>query len=445
MEASTSKNLENQADPLFEIREAWPSLSTEERIASFRGLPRLEAEDLFLSLSSADQAELLREFSQLEARSWIRFLPPDDVADLLQEVEPEEQEKFLKLLDSQSAREIRGLLAYKEDNAGGLMSPRFIRMRPDLTVDEALRYLRAQAADHVETIRYIYVLDSSQHLLGVVSLRQLFYALPSQKISEIMRKDIVKIPENMDQEQVSQVFSESNLMAIPVVTPDNRMVGIVTVDDIVGVVQEEATEDIQKFGAQEALDAPYLRTSYFDLVRKRVGWLTVLFLGGTLTASAISIFESALEKAIILSLFIPLIVSSGGNSGSQAATLIIRAMALREIRLKDWWIVLWKEISVGFSVGFILGFIGFLRIMIWPHHEAELGEYYLLLSLTVGLSVTLVVLWGTIIGSMLPFILRLLRLDPATASAPFVSTLVDVVGILIYFSCAQIILRDLLL
>lgn len=429
-----------EIDPLAEIRDSWSALSVEEKIVSFRSLPRIEAEDLFLSLSSADQAEILNHLDSLEARSWIRFLPPDDVADLLQEVSTESQEKLFLLLDKASAKEVRGLLAYKEDHAGGLMSPRFLRLRPELTVDEALRYVRAQAAEHLETIRYLYVLDASQKLLGVVSLRQLFFAQPSQKISEIMRSDLVSLPEDMDQEKVSHVFSQTGLMAVPVVTKEEKMVGIITVDDIVDVVKEEATEDIQKFGAQEVLDAPYLRTGYLELIRKRAGWLTILFVGGTFTASALGFFEDQIEKALVLTLFIPLIVSSGGNSGSQAATLIIRSLTLRELRLRDWWRVLSREIIVGLSVGVLLGLLGFARVALWPEHSSSANSHFFILSLTIALSVMAVVLWGTIIGSMLPFILRSLRLDPATASAPLVSTLVDVVGIVIYFSIARIFL-----
>jgi magnesium transporter len=368
-------------------------------------------------------------------------LPPDDVADLLQRVDQAAQEKLFSLLDSVSAKEVRGLLAYKEDHAGGLMSPRFLRLRPELTVDEALRYVRAQAAEHLETIRYLYVLDTFQKLLGIVSLRQLFFAQPAQRISEIMRTDVVSLPEDMDQEKVSHVFSQTGLMAVPVVTKNDKMVGIVTVDDIVDVVKEEATEDIQKFGAQEVLDAPYLRTSYFELIRKRAGWLTILFVGGTFTASALGFFEEQIEKTLILTLFIPLIVSSGGNSGSQAATLIIRSLTLRELRLRDWWRVLWREIVVGLSVGLLLGVLGFARVLFWPEHG---GENYFVLSFTIAASITSVVLWGTMIGSMLPFILRSFRLDPAAASAPLVATLVDVIGIIIYFSIAKLLLGGMM-
>ncbi|TVQ80460.1 MAG: magnesium transporter [Bradymonadales bacterium] len=415
----------------------WPSLSPEERQERFRSLVRVDAEELFLSLSSEDQSELLLEIPELERRSWMRLLPPDDAADLIQASDEEFRPSLLQLLDERSRSEVAALLAYKEDQAGGLMSPRFPRIRAEMSVREALTYVRIQATDYLESLRYIYVLGIDQSLHGVVSLRTLFAAPPDKRVDAIMEKDLITVRENMEQEELSRVFSQSGLNAIPVVDENNRMKGVVTVDDMISVVEEEATEDIQKMGAQSALDAPYLQTSFFEMVRKRVGWLAILFVGSTFTASAIEFYEAELERAIVLTLFIPLIIASGGNSGSQASTLVIRAMALGQIRLRDWWRVLFRESFVGLSLGVLLGVLGFLRVMVWPGRDMDPFFLYWFLALTVSLSVVLIVLWGTVVGCMLPFALRRLGLDPATASAPFVATFVDVTGLIIYFAVAS--------
>lgn len=436
---------ESGITPLFNLYESWPALSTSERKARFAELPRTEAEEFFLSLKTHDQAELISEATALEKRSWVRMLAPDDVADLIQQLGIEQKEPILQLLDPQTRREVTALLAYAEDNAGGLMNSRFVRLRPDMSVDEAISYLRIQAKTQVETIYYAYVLDTDQTLMGVTSFRELFSAAPHKKIREIMKTDLVKIPVNMEQEQIAKVFAQQELTALPVVDEWEHMKGIVTFDDIANVIQEEATEDIQKLGAVEALDAPYMKISFLELVKKRAGWLLILFIGEMFTATAMGFFQSEIEKAVVLALFIPLIISSGGNSGSQASTLIIRAMALGEIRLKDWWRVLVREIGTGLSLGLILGLIGFLRIMFWPGKETLYGSHYALVALTVSFSIIGVVLWGSISGSMLPFILRFFRFDPASASAPFVATLCDVTGLVIYFSAASLILSGVIL
>jgi magnesium transporter len=289
------------------------------------------------------------------------------------------------------------------------------------------------------------VLDERGVLLGVVSLRELFLAPPGKRVREVMKTDVVKARDDMDQEALSRLFAEHDLTAIPVVDADDRMKGIVTVDDIVDVVQEEATEDIHKLGGMEALDAPYFSVGFFDMVRKRGGWLAALFLGEMLTATAMAHFEGEIERAVVLALFVPLIISSGGNSGSQATTLVIRAMALGEVRLRDWWRVIHREIGTGFTLGAFLGSIGFLRIAIWQAVSPLYGEHWLKVAFTVSGSLIGVVTFGTFAGSLLPFILRKLGFDPASASAPFVATLVDVTGLVIYFSVASLILRGTLL
>lgn len=441
-EAATETDLTSR---LLMLYDSWMNLSIQDRRLEFSKLPRTDAEELFLALSTHDQAELIGEASSLEKRSWVRMLAPDDVADLIQELGIDHREDLLKILDPQTRREVTALLAYAEDNAGGLMSSRFVRLRPDMSIDEAISYLRIQAKTHVETIYYAYVIDFDQTLLGVVSFREIFSSPPNKRIREIMKGDLIKIPVNLDQEAIAKIFSHHDLMALPVIDEWGHMKGIVTFDDIANVLQEEATEDIQKLGAVEVLDAPYMKTGLFELVKKRAGWLVILFVGEMFTATAMSFFQSEIERAVVLATFIPLIISSGGNSGSQASTLIIRAIALGEIKIKDWWRVLGREIVSGFLLGLILGSVGALRIFFWPARDAMYGPHYMLIGATVSASVLGVVMWGTITGSMLPFVLKKLKLDPATASAPFVATLVDVSGLIIYFTVASLILAGRLL
>jgi magnesium transporter len=440
--ADTDAREEVTADELADL---WPVLSPEDRVEGFHLLPRAEAEDLFLTRSARDQVELIRAVPHEEQRSWARLLAPDDAADLVQAAEPEDRERLLGLLDDQTRRDVRALLAYAEDDAGGLMSPRYARLRPDMTVDEAIIYLRRQAQERLETIYYVYVLDDAQRLLGVVSFRELFAAQPGRRVRDIMRTDPVTVRDDQDQEAVSRVFRDTDFMALPVVDAEGRLKGIVTVDDIVDVVEEEATEDIQKIGGTEALGAPYLEVGFHAMVRKRAGWLAALFLGEMLTATAMARYEDEIARAVVLALFVPLIISSGGNSGSQATTLVIRAMALGEVRLRDWWRVMRRELGAGLALGAVLGTIGFLRIVVWQAVRPTYGEHYLLVAATVFCSLIGVVLFGTLAGSLLPFVLRSLKLDPASASAPFVATLVDVTGLVIYFTTATLILSGTLL
>jgi magnesium transporter len=290
------------------------------------------------------------------------------------------------------------------------------------------------------------VLSHDQNLIGVVSLRQL---LTSSKvmISDIMTSgpSLITVQEGQGGDEIAQIFSQWSFLAIPVVDAEGKMKGLLTLDDVVSVVQDAATEDIQKLGGQEALDAPYFQIGFVSMVKKRAGWLLVLFVGEMFTATAMGYYEKEIDRAVVLALFIPLIISSGGNSGSQASTLIIRAMALGEIRLKDWWRVLLRELSSGLSLGLILGSIGLLRIAFWPSRESTYGEHYYLIAMAVGCSLVGIVTWGTLAGSMLPFALRKCKLDPATASAPFVATLVDVTGLIIYFTIASFFLKGTLL
>jgi magnesium transporter len=428
----------------IDLWEEWPALPEAERVARFKALPHDEADDFFLSLDPAEQGNLLLALPPGERRLWLRLLAPDDAADMIQAIPHHERPSLLELLDDVTRREVRALLAYEEDAAGGLMSPRFARIRPDMTVDEAISYLRKQAAQ-VETIYYAYVLDDEQHLRGVVSFRELFQKPGDTLVRDLMHTELVTVREEMDQESVARVYLEQDLVALPVVDAAGRMKGIITYDDIADVVREEDTEDVQKLGGTAALDEPYLSIPLPALIKKRAGWLAALFLGEMLTATAMSHYENEIASAVVLALFVPLIISSGGNSGSQATTLVIRAMALGEVRLRDWWRVLRREVGAGFALGAVLGTIGLARILAWHAIGGSYGVHYGVVAATVASSLVGVVLWGSVIGSMLPFVLRRLGFDPASASAPFVATVVDVTGLIIYFTVGSIILRGSLL
>ncbi|MCK6449064.1 MAG: magnesium transporter [Planctomycetes bacterium] len=423
--------------PAEDLKDAWRLLDSAERVDGFRLLAPADAHEFFLGLAAHDQTDLILSLPPNERRPWMRLLPPDDAADVIQAADEARRGELSSLLDDISRREVTSLLAYAEDDAGGLMSPRFARVRPEMSVDEAITYMRKQVNEKLETIYYGYVLDGQQRLLGVVSFRDLFSAKGAAKVADVMKTDVITVPDTMDQEAVGRLFAEHDLMALPVVDSSGRMKGIVTFDDIVQVVQEEATEDIQKIGGSEALDAPYLEVGVGAMIKKRAGWLIVLFLGEMLTATAMGHFEEEIAAAVVLSIFIPLIISSGGNSGSQATTLVIRAMSLGEVRVRDWFRVMRREIASGFALGGILGVIGFVRIALWQKMGVnDYGPDYLWLGVTVGLALLGVVLWGTLSGAMLPLALRRLGFDPASASAPLVATLVDVTGLVIYFSAA---------
>jgi magnesium transporter len=428
-----------------DLRTIWRILTPEERVEAFHLLARDDAEEFFLGLSAADLASLMRALPRNERRSWMRLLAPDDAADLVQEVPDDEREALLSLLDDPTRKEVTALLAYKQDAAGGLMNPRYARLRPEMTVDEAIGYLRRQARTNLETLSYLYVIDDQQRLLGVVSFRELFASSPERTVRDVMRTDLVTVRDDQDQEEVSKVLGETGLVAIPVLDADGHMKGIVTFDDVVGVVQQEATEDIQKLAGMEALEAPYLDIAFERMFRRRAGWLSALFLGEMLTATAMAFFEDEIARAVVLALFVPLIISSGGNSGSQASTLVVRAMALGEVRLADWWRVIRREFASGLALGSLLGSIGFMRIVIWQAVSPLYGEHYLRVAFTVAASLIGVVLFGSLAGSLLPFLFRRLGVDPASASAPFVATLVDVTGLVIYFTIAKMILGGTLL
>jgi magnesium transporter len=430
--------------PADDLLDQWPHLNKSTRMQAFQNLSREYTDNFFLSLDGKAQAELVLALPEGERRLYVRLLAPDDAADLIQESPRSVREALLGLMDDITRQEAKALLDYREDVAGGLMNPRFARLRPEESIEQAITYLRLQLSQ-VETIYYAYVLDEDQRLLGVVSLKDLVRADRNKIVAEIMLSEVMKVADDTDQKETAHLLTTHGLQAIPVVDAQGRMRGIVTADDVIDVLREMDTRDIQKIGGMEALDGPYLATGFFAMLRKRAGWLVILFLGEMLTASAMSHYERQIEEAVVLALFIPLLISSGGNSGSQATTLIIRAMALGELRLKDWWRVIRRELLAGIALGLLLGAIGFLRIVVWQFVSPIYGQYYLLVAFTIFLALLGVVAFGTIAGSMLPFVLRRCGLDPASASAPFVATLVDVTGLIIYFSVAKVVLRGTLL
>ena len=432
-------------DPVAALFESWTLLTPPERFAEFQSLKRSDGEEFFLTLGARDQAQIIITLPATERRSWMRLLAPDDAADVLQEVPPEDREAVGALLDKVTKREVTALLAYAEDEAGGLMSPRYARLRPDMRVDEAVTYLRRQARRPIETINYFYVLEQDQKLLGVVSLRDLFLQPENQLISEIMQSDVVSVLEETKQEDISRLMKQHDLLAIPVVDEGNYLKGIITVDDLIDAIEESVTEDIQKIGGTEALEAPYLEIGFWQMLRKRAGWMSILFLGEMFTANAMAYFEQEIARAAVLALFIPLVISSGGNSGSQASTLVVRAIALGEIRTRMWRRILTRELGSGLALGCILGSLGFLRVVLWPQSATVYGEHYVQIAITLSVALVGIVMWGTIIGSMLPLLLKRFGFDPASASAPFVATIVDVTGLIIYFTTASIFLTGILL
>lgn len=431
-----------------ELSEAWPALSDEDRVQGFGLLTDEEAEDFLSHLRAGDAVELVRALPEAEQRRLLRTTPPDDVADMLSETPEEDRPALLALLPATARAEARELLEYDEDEAGHIMTPRYARLQADMTANDAIEYLRRQRSEHAEIIYYAYVVDTEDHLLGVVSFRELVMSSPQRRIRDLMTTDIVKIPDEMDQEEASRIFAHEDLYCLPVVDAEGRMKGIVTADDIVDVVEEEATEDMHKLGGSEALEEPYLQATLFEMLRKRGVWLIILLLLGFLTVEAMSRFSARLQDLVVLSIFVPLIISCGGNTGSQASTLVVRAMALGEVRLRDWWRVMRREFLIGSALGLTLGVTGLIAAIAWNAiwsslNMPRMGENPIRAAIAIACSIWCVVLWGTLAGSTLPFILRRLHADPASASAPLVATLVDSSGLVIYFTVASSILHAL--
>jgi len=410
----------------------------------FRILPRDIAGDTFEYLPLEMQTELVTTLGDEQLKAVLDEMAPDDRTRLLEELPGEVTRRLIATLSPEQRKIASALLGYPERTAGRSMTPEYVTLRPDMTVAEALAHIREKAPGS-ETINTLYIVDAKGRLLDDVRLSALVLSKPETLVSEIDDRVLISIPATAPNEEVVASFEKYDRVALPVTDTRGYLLGIITVDDVLDVQAEEATEDIQKLGGSEALDAPYLDVGFKGMIQKRAGWLSVLFLGEMLTASAMQHYEHQIERAVVLALFVPLIISSGGNSGSQATSIIIRSLALREVELGDWWRVLRGELLIGLTLGTILGAIGFLRILVWPNHSHVYGPHYVLIGATVAISLLGVVLFGTITGSMLPFLLRRLRLDPASASAPFVATLVDVTGLVIYFSVANALLKGILL
>lgn len=430
--------------PPADVAEVILDMNEDEQVILFRILPNALAADVFEYLDIEAQQQLLRAMAHEQVVGILNEMSPDDRTALLEEMPSAAARQLIKLLRPEERRIAQALLGYPEGSIGRLMTPDFIAVHDDWTVKEVLDHIREFGHDS-ETLNVIYVVDERGRLIDDLRMREFLLRPLGAKVSEFRDGTFVALKVNDSQEEALNAFRKYDRVALPVVDSNNVLVGIVTGDDMLDVAEEEATEDIQKFGGMEAIDEPYMRTPLFKMVRKRAGWLVVLFLGEMLTASAMSFYEGEIAKAVVLALFLPLIISSGGNSGSQASMLIIRAMALGEVTLRDWFHVMRKEIISGLLLGCLLGLIGFLRVAIWSQFSDIYGPHWLLVALTVGFALVGVVLWGSLSGSMLPFILRRLGADPATSSAPFVATLVDVTGLIIYFSIAVVILHGALL
>ena len=430
--------------PPADLADVFTDQPADEQVTIFRGLPQAIAADALDYLEADDQEALLRSMGTETAAGILNEMSPDDRTALLEELPPEAVRKLVALLSPEERAIAQGLLGYPEDSVGRLMTPDFLAIRAEWDVARALAHVRERGRDS-ESLNVLYVTDESGLLVDDIRIREFLLRPLDTPVRELMKDNVTALTVSDDKEAAVEAFRRYDRSILPVTDTGGRLVGVVTSDDVLDVAEEEATEDIQKLGGLEALDTPYMETPLGQMFRKRGTWLVVLFLGELLTATAMGYFQGELEKAVVLAVFLPLIISSGGNSGSQASTLIIRAMALREITLGDWWKVARRELASGSMLGGLLGGVGFLRITVWALVFHAYGEHWFPIALTVALSLVGVVLWGSLSGALLPFILRRAGVDPATCSAPFVATLVDVTGLIIYFLTAALLLRGTLL
>lgn len=430
--------------PAGDLAALMTDLPVEEQVVMFRVLPRKVAAATFEYLSQDDQEALIRAMAQEDVAGLLNNMAPDDRTMFLEELPASVTQQMLSLLSTEERAIAVTLLGYPEESIGRLMTPDYIAIRESWTVQEVLDYVRSHGHDS-ETLNVLYVVDDHGVLVDDVRIREFLLTALTSRVSDLMDRHFVALKATDNQTTAVGVFRGADRSALPVTDSAGVLIGIVTVDDVIDVAEAAATKEIQKIGGSEAFDEPYMEIGFGRMIQKRAGWLTALFIGEMLTATAMGLFEKEIEKAVVLALFVPLIISSGGNSGSQASTLVIRAIALGEVKLGDWWRVMRREIGAGLALGGILGTIGFIRIAVWSAFSTLYGEYWFLVALTVGLALIGVVLWGTLIGSLLPFLLRRLGFDPATSSAPFVATLVDVTGLVIYFSVGLLLLRGTLL
>jgi magnesium transporter len=427
-----------------DLAEILTELSLEDQVIAFRVLPRHAAADVFEYLPHEAQETLLKAMGQEEVAALLNEMAPDDRTSFLEELPAAATRQLLSLLTPAQRAVAVTLLGYPEDSIGRLMTPHYVAVREDWTIRQVLDYIREHGQDS-ETLNVVYIVDAQGLLIDDIRIRELLLTSPDAHVRDLMDRHFVALKATDDQQTAVAAFREYDRTALPVTDSAGMLIGIVTIDDVLDVAEATATKEIQRIGGSEALDEPYMDISFGKMIQKRAGWLTALFLGELLTATAMGAFEAEISKAVVLALFVPLIISSGGNSGSQASTLVIRALALGEVGLGDWWRVMRREILAGLSLGGILGSIGFFRITVWSAFSDIYGTHWLLVAITVAVSLVGIVLWGTLIGSLLPFLLRRLGFDPATSSAPFVATLVDVTGLVIYFSVALLFLRGTLL
>ena len=427
-----------------DIAEIFTDLNPDDEAVLLRILPHELAAGVFECLSLEDQERLVQALGTEQVAQILNDISPDDRTALLEELPSTVTQRLLNLLSPQERKIAADLLGYPKDSIGRRMTPEDVAIQQNWTVGDVLAHLRKVGRER-ETLNQLYVVDEKGRLVDSVRLRNLIVAELDVPVTELLDHQLLALRATDDQEAAVASFKKYDRTVLPVVDSKDVLVGAVTVDDVLDVAEREATEDIQKLGGMEALDAPYLSIHLLGMVRKRAPWLIVLFLSEMLTTTAMGFFEGEIAKAVVLALFIPLIISSGGNSGSQATTLIIRAMALGEVTLRDWWRVMRREALSGLALGVVLGTIGFVRISAWHFAFHAYGSHWPLIALTIFFSLIGVVMWGTLAGSMLPFLLRGLRLDPATSSAPFVATLVDVTGLIIYFTFAYLVLHGTLL
>lgn len=429
-----------------DVAEILNDLEDEEAVAAYKFLSEEVAPEALLLLEDDKREKVLEGLSSKQiAEQLIDNLQSDDAADVLSELTDEQQDEVLSHVeDVDQASDIVDLLNYDEDTAGGVMAKELVKVHLNKNVWECVREIRKQA-EEVHNIYTIYVVDDDEKLVGLLSLKSLLTKNLRTPIIEVYNPDFISVKTNTPAEEVAMLMDKYDLAVIPVVDGLNRLVGRITFDDLVDVIREENTEDAQRMGGVEALEEPYMATPFWQMIRKRVGWLVILFIGETLTATAMSFFQDQIAKAVILAIFVPLIISSGGNSGSQATSLIIRALALGEITVRDWWKIMKKEFQSGLVLGIILGIIGFCRVALWSNYIQDYGPHWMIIGITVGLALIGVVLWGTLTGSLLPLLLKRVGLDPAVSSAPFVATLVDVTGLVIYFTVSILLLKGVIL
>ena len=449
LDARDWKTLKQELHDLdhFQLSEIIENLQGEERLILFRLAPHALATETFQHLSRGVQVEVAEGLATnvKKLAALLNDLDPDDRTAFFENLPGEVIQRLLQMLSAEEREIATRLLGYPEDSIGRLMTPEFVAVRPQYTIHKTLEHIRKFGRDS-ETLDVIYVVDDHWMLCDELRIKEILLADPEQSVAELCDGRFVALSVYDDQEVAVKAFKDYDRVALPVIGTDGTLLGIVTIDDVMDVAEEEHTEDFHKFGGTTELDVSYTRTPLLEMVKKRAGWLVVLFLGEMLTASAMARYDDAIAKAVVLALFVPLIISSGGNSGSQAASLIIRSLALEELKLKNWWYVLRKELLSGLMLGIVLGSIGFVRIGIWQNTGFyDYGIYWPWIGLSVAVSLVCIVMWGTVSGSMIPLMLKRIGMDPATASAPFVATLVDVTGLFIYFSIAVMFLSGKLL